>query len=339
MRLILSLLLTATMLGCQVATQPSQVGNVRTHTAIAGHRLVELARTSTAQADRVNKAELDRQVEALLREYGEGVAASLWVGSDSPTPFYEWNSTQARPAASAIKTFHLIELFDAFAGKLEEPLPGAESILGNPNHPAMVVFERRFHDEIRRALGRASVRQVGMVMMQGKTLEGRVVEPYVYNAAANLVTAVLGGPEALTARIHKRDPAFGAVQVRRYMVANRDQGDNDAPATALAALYGRLATRKLQGIDARTMEAIYEPLLQQRFSPTSAVFFKDGGLPISPITSVHAGWWEQPTGPVVYVVMLVWITPERGDLALERLHKTGDALGVALYKAVKPAGK
>jgi hypothetical protein len=341
MRAAITILLAAVVPGCQPASQPRPVAIENAGTVEADHRLPDLARTSTAQSDRIDKAELDRKVVALLREYGDGIATSLWVGSDSRTPLYEWNSSIARPAASAIKTFHLVELFAAFAGKLDEPLPGADRVLSDANHRAMAVFvDRNEQEEIRQVLSGASVRQIGMVMMRQRTLDGEKVKNCVYNAAANLVTAVLGGPEALTTLIHKRDRSFETMRVRRYMLADRKAGDNDASAAALAALYGRLATRKLAGIDDRTMGAIHESLLYERIAPNAALFCKDGLLNSPPLTSVRAGWWEKPSGPVVYVVMLVQTGSAGPDLTFDRIHDTSKNLAaLALDNAAQAARK
>ena len=316
----------AAAVGCQPAMSPT------TTPPEGSESRMNVARISTAQPDRVNKAELDRKVETLLHEHENGAAASLWLGGEDPIAWYALNSEVSRPAASAIKTFHLVELFAAFAGKLDEPL-GAEGILNDPEHAAMAVFRDKDQQaEIRRELSGASVRQVGMVMMQQRTLEGRKVGNHVYNAAANLATAVLGGPEALTDLIHKRDQAFGAVQVRRYMLAERESGDNEVTAAALAVLYGRLASRRLAGIDDQTTDAIHAALLQ---SAKPVWYAKDGNLTSDPVTQVRAGWWETPKGPVVFVVMVEKARPgpEGREATVKRLRKTADALVEALSEA------
>src|SRR5262249_44785277 len=153
----------------------------------------------------------------------------------------------------------------AHADALDKPLPGADKVLSDDTHPAMAVFVYKDdRDDIRRVLSGATVRQIGHVMMTQQTVEGKAVSLAVYNAAANLATAVLGGPDALTRLIRKRDPAFESVAVRRYMmVEDRRSGDNDVSAATLAALYGRLANRELAGIDDTTMTAI-QSLLPQK---------------------------------------------------------------------------
>ena len=84
--------------------------------------------------------------------------------------------------------------------------------------------------EIRQMLGAASVRRVGEVMM-GKCRASNAV----YNAAANLTTAVLGGPCSPSRKAFETGiPRSSRVSVRRYMLRDwEDPGDNEAPAAAL----------------------------------------------------------------------------------------------------------
>ena len=74
---------------------------------------------------RFDKAALSKDVEALLKEHGEGVVANLWVGGDSGTAWFELSADQPSATASAIKTFYLVELFAAHRARLDKPLPGA----------------------------------------------------------------------------------------------------------------------------------------------------------------------------------------------------------------------
>ena len=187
---------------------------------------------------------------------------------------FERDPDAPRPTASAIKSFYLVELFARFADALDRPLPGVEGVLADDAHPAISHFTPEQRAEIRRELNGATVRRVGLVMM-GTAPASNVV----YNAAANVTTAVLGGPDALTALIRKRDAAFAAVSARRYMLRNRrERGDNEAPAIALAALYQRLAARRLAGIEAPAMDAIHEAL-RRRDDPARRPALRQGRQP------------------------------------------------------------
>ena len=301
-----------------------------------------VALPAAAQSDA--KRELDSvalaaDVETILRG-NEGVEASLWLGGATGSAWFARNADQIRPTASAIKTFYLVELFSAYAGRLDHPLPGAEAVLLDDAHPAISHFSPSVRDEIRRDLGGASVRRVAEVMI-GKAPASNAV----YNAAANLTTAALGGPETLTALIRKRDPAFARVSARRYMLRDRTKpGDNEAPATALAALYQRLASSHLQGIDAATMEAIHATLESRPDATLGRHFTKSGSLTTDPMTQVRAGWWQTAKGPLVYVVMTTRRSPgpDGRDQSQRRLSETCEALrevmGAAAWRSVEPRG-
>src|SRR5437899_146018 len=126
-----------------------------------------------------DRTTLSREVESVLKAHGDGIEASLWLGGESGDAWFEVKSNRFRPAASAIKTFFLVELFDANKGKLDEPLPGGDGVLKDDEHPAISHFSAEDRQRIRAALRGASVRQVADVMM-GKTKEPNSV----YNAAA-----------------------------------------------------------------------------------------------------------------------------------------------------------
>ena len=293
-----------------------------------------LGPASSAQgtvAARFDKAAVSKDIGALLSEHGEGVVANLWVGGDSGNAWFELKADQPSATASAIKTFYLVELFATYRGRLDTPLPGADAVLTNDEHPAISHFSSEQRAEIRRGLGAASVRRAGEVMM-GKAAASNAV----YNAAANLTTAVLGGPERLTKLIRDRDPAFARVSVRRYMLRDRkNPGDNEAPAAALAALYQRLAARALTGIDNETMRAIREAMIEEDIDNVGRRFSKSGSLSSDPLTEVRAGWWETARGSLIYVVMLRQSTagPTGAPSSSQRLGKTADTLTAKLVSA------
>lgn len=285
-----------------------------------------------APPPKLDRSELTRQTEALLKQHGDGAAASLWLGGVSGSPWFAVEADAVRPTASAIKTWFLVELFAAHSGKLNDPLPRADRVLQDDTHPAISHFSSAQRAEIRKELSGASIRRVGEIMT-GKVPASNAV----YNAAANLITAVLGGPEDLTRLIRARDPAL-TVSVRRYMLRDRkDPGDNEATAAALAALYQRLASGTLEGIDQKTMDAIRAALLRRKDDQMGSLYSKDGSLTSDPLTEVRAGWWETPQGVMVYVVMAAQPGPGAKDndrqSSGERLEKTTNTLTEVLILA------
>jgi len=274
---------------------------------------------------------LSREVDGLLASHGEGIAASLWLGGAAGPAWFAREASTPRPTASAIKTFYLVELFDTAAGRLDRPLDGVAPVLADDAHPAIAHFTPAQRDDIRRELGGATARRIGLVMMGSAPASNEV-----YNAAANVATAVLGGPEALTARIHRRDRAFAGVAARRYMLRDRkEHGDNEAPAAALAALYQQLASGTLAGIDGATLEAIRAALRRAADPVLGPHYAKDGDLPSDPLAEVRAGWYETAVGPRVYVVMTTQPGPGAGgrEASSQRLARTAGALRDALVRA------
>jgi hypothetical protein len=293
--------------------------------------LAALAAAGVAVDARVDVPALALRVAAAIRDHGEGMDASCWLGSPQAAWFTRHAET-ARPTASAIKTFYLVELFDAHRGRLDAPLAGTAAVLDDA-HPAISHFEPAQRDEIRRELSGATVRRVGEVMMGTAPASNAV-----YNAAANLTTAVLGGPEALTARIRRREAAFAPVAARRYMLRDRKaHGDNEASSGALAALYQRLADRRLSSLDAPTHDAVRAAMRRPDDPVLGRHFDKDGNLPSDPLAEVRAGWYEGQKGAMIYVVMATQPAPGPAgrEASSQRLSKTATAIAGALTSAAR----
>jgi hypothetical protein len=134
-------------------------------------------------------------------------------------------------------------------------------------------------------------------------IHGVGVSNEVYNAAANVTTAVLGEPEGLTARIRAR---FGAgAHVRRYMLAARDvTGDNEVSARFLSRPLQAIARGKLRGASPDTVQAMREILFLEQDPDGRRHWSKTGELDTDPMTRIRSGFQTLPDGRVVvYVVM------------------------------------
>ena len=207
-----------------------------------------------------------------------------------------------------------------------------KSVNVGPDHPAVARFTPKQRAEVREALARASVRTIGKVMMGSEAAPN-----VVYNAAANVTTALLGGPEGLTRAIRARDPAFAGITVRRYMLAPRNvTGDNEATAEALAAVLGRITSGTVPGLNDTTARAVREAVLVTESVPglKGRHHVKDGDLNSDPLTRVRSGWWEAPGGKpaLVYVVMVA--QPDPGRFGREQ---AGDRLAAAVSKLARLA--
>ena len=278
-------------------------------------------------------AELDKKLQALVAEPGDAVQAGIWFGP-AGAPIYQLAADRAMPAASVVKTAILIELFAAHAGHLDEPLgAAADAILTEDKHPAMTPFSAGQRGEIRGALHGATVSTIGAIMMGSQKASNAV-----YNAAANLAIAALGGPGDATAKIHARDPAFTGIAVGRYMLASRTASDNAATPASLAAVLASIATGKLAGVDAATVTAIANAMMHGN-DALGVDHHKEGNLDSDPMVCIKTGYYARGDGkpPVVYVVGAALSgKPSTGrDAAHRRLDKLTNALHAALRAAVR----
>ncbi len=251
----------------------------------------------------------ERIAAALAIPGPEGAERSVWIGSDG-TPVYAESADVPRPAASSIKVAYLVELFAALGDDLDQPVPDAAAVLGDPEHPAIAHFGPDVQADIRASLETADARTVGRHMIRGTGVSNAV-----YNAAANLTTAFFGGPEALTARIHARHPDFAGIHARRYMLADRNRtGDNTATAASLAAVLTGIAGGDLPGVSDALLREMRDILrIEERH------IFKGGSLDSLPATRVLSGYHERPDGgALVYVFMAQ--AAETGDGLQEYLE-------------------
>jgi hypothetical protein len=260
----------------------------------------------------------------------------IWFGAPGE-PIYQRAADSALPAASVLKTALLIELFAAHAGHLDDPLgAAAEAILADDKHPAITPFSAAQRDEVRAGLHGATVRTVGAIMMGSRRASNTV-----YNAAANLAIASLGGPPEATRKIHARDATFAGVAVRRYMLASRTaSGDNEATPASLAAVLASIATAKVPGdVDAATVEAMAQAMMQAKDPALGVHRHKEGNLDSDPMVCLKTGFYVRGKGkpPVVYVVGAALPAKPTGtrDAAHRRLDKMTDAVLSVLRAAAR----
>ncbi len=286
---------------------------------------------------KTDSARVEAAIDEILKRNGHGATAAVWLGGIDGAAWVERTAFEIMPSASAIKTFFLVELFAAHGTDLDAPLPGADAVLADDAHPAISHFTADQKQDIRRTLGGKSTRKIGEIMM-GSAPASNVA----YNAAANLVTACLGGPAELTRRIQARDPAFSTVYVRRYMLRDRKtDGDNETTAAALASLYRMLAARKLPGIEANTADAIRNAIVRKGKPADGFEYVKTGALDSDPLIRVEAGWKEAPGNPrpVVFVVMLRQPRPGDGQSRAEAGKVLAENCSAIQRILLKPAKK
>lgn len=271
-------------------------------------------------------------IQAALAAPGDPVQAAVWFGAPGE-PRYQLAADRAMPAASVVKTALLIELFAAHAGHLDEPLgPAADAILADDRHPALAPFSAAQRPEVRAGLRGATVRTVGAIMMGSRKASNAV-----YNAAASLAIASLGGPAEATAKIRARDPRFGGVVVGRYMLAARTPSDNVATPAALAAVLAALATGQVPGLDAATASAAVQAMMQSADPALGVHRHKEGNLDSDPMVVIKTGFYLRGSGepPLIYVVGAALAGKPTGgrDAARRRLDQLTDAVQARLRAA------
>ncbi|WP_425399840.1 serine hydrolase [Aeoliella sp.] len=237
--------------------------------------------------------------DELIDDIPPGVRLGVWVGRPDGTALLKRDADAKMPTASSIKAALLIELFAMHEKSLDAPPESVVSIFSNAEHPAFVHYDRQERRQSRKALTDISVAALGKQMIRVGDGPNKV-----YNGAANVVIALLGGPEKATARIRKRNEQFAGHTVNRYMLADRNAtGDNTATAQSLAAVHAALARREVEGLEPKTIERLRNVLLLSKDKSGTSHYFKGGSLGTDPVTYVRAGWWEGERPTVVYALM------------------------------------
>ena len=191
-----------------------------------------------ADGPRVDAHALDAKIRSLLDTHGAGIKASVWVGGPTGPAWYTWQPDEVRPTASAVKTALLVEFFARYASRLDQPPPGLDDVLGEGS-PAFRHYSAAKRKEVRQALAGMSVRKLGRVMMGSDP-----ANVDVYNGAANVVIALLGGPEESTKAIRAgpcvcldcRAPLHARAPERhRRQRSNRRRARRGTPAPGVVA--------------------------------------------------------------------------------------------------------
>lgn len=246
-----------------------------------------------------------------------GTEFGIWVGRPDGEVLFEHHADKVMPTASSIKVAMLIELFAKYEDQLDSPPVGVEEII-QADHPAFAHYTKKQRDEVIEHLAEATVAEIGYRMIHTEGAPNPV-----YNGASSIATALLGGPAKTTELIHARDPAFDAIIVNRYMLADRTvNGDNTATPKSLAAVLAKLSSGKVPGLKDETVERIHEILkIDSREGVTS--YGKSGSLSSEPVTRILSGWDESNGETVVYAIM--------GSAP------TGATGGTATFNQLKPA--
>jgi len=232
----------------------------------------------------------------------EGSRAGLEVGIEVRVEgqgvLFRRAAEEAKPAASAIKTFIALDLLRERGDRLNQAPEGLAAFLRPGIHEAFAGFTDLELDAARRELAGMTWWELARVMM-GRTREGNGV----YNAACNLIMIKLGGPTAIGERVRRLDPAFAGVDLNRYMMSWHADGDNMATPRALAALYRMTSAGRVPGLDPDRVARLRELLVREGDGAPGSRFEKAGTLYPQPMVRVRAGYVERGDRDLVYAVM------------------------------------
>ncbi len=270
--------------------------------------LLTAATAAQDQSPAVRTApDLGARVDALLAKAGPTLRAGIWVADQNGNVLFSRNPATAMPTASAIKVAYLVELFGAMAPALDRTPARTPQVLEASAHPALAPFAADQQAEIGSKLRALDARALGATMIHGKDVSNAV-----YNAAANLVTAELGGPRGLGEKIAARWDGPAEITVRRYMLAAREAGDNEATPRALGRVLLALARRDVPALPLPAQDAARACLAVGHEAGRGQHFAKSGSLDSTPLTRVLSGWYEANGRALVYVVMLAQPAPAAG---------------------------
>jgi len=258
---------------------------------------------SCSQSDDAPQLPIDTGIKSIERtiirlESGDDdFEYSVWLGGPDGEVWYSRKAQTIMPAASAIKTVILIEFFSEKADVLDEPFIELNTLLDNPDAQAIAHFSPEKQKAARTELRDLTPRQLAEAMLHKQHIETNVA----YNAAANVIIEYLGGPQALSERIHRRFPQAQDLKIARYMLADRQKNDDnllsaDALAVVLAALANASPPDKL-GTEVRTV------MWLETDDVRGEHYYKGGSLSSMPQVRIEAGWWEKDCTASIYVVI------------------------------------
>lgn len=229
---------------------------------------------------------------------------AIWCGRPDGSVIVEQRADVPFSAASSIKTAILVELLDEFEDRLDERPREAAAIL-SPTHPAIRHFPANARAEIVEALSKATVADLGSILMTYEDRSGEKYSNAVYNAASNVAIAMLGGPEGCTKRMHARSRELQGIVVGRYMlVPATPRVDNVVTANSLAALYRHLANGSLPGLSKANHARVAEFAPNAVSRSKTLYVHKTGGLTAPRVVRADAGWATKDGRRVVFVILV-----------------------------------
>ena len=193
------------------------------------------------------------------------------------------------PAASTIKLFILLCAYLEFRGQWNEVPADLAAILSYEEgfRAPLGMFGSTARQEISRKLGNMTYAGLASSMM-GRN-QSEIGNP-AYNAAANVLIFLLGGPAECTRRIHSIHEDLGSVRVGRYMLAERTpENENLCSVRALSTACRVICARELNGLASDDYDRI-SGCMQRISARGHYCYQKHGHLSVAPTVNAWVGW-------------------------------------------------
>lgn len=240
---------------------------------------------------------INDQLFKLYKTSSDNINYSVWLGKANGGIWFQHNTQQIMPAASAIKSAILIEFFDLKLSSLDSPFIEASDIIGNSDSPAISHFNGELIESIQSELKGLTARELAQAMIHKKHVQSNAA----YNAATNVVIEYLGGPKVVTKLIHNRISGSQGIVVDRYMLADRQEnGDNLLTAESLAAVLRFIAGNNSNN---ELLTSVSDVLWLETDKSGASHYYKGGSLSSTPQVRIKAGWWDKEDSGFIYVVI------------------------------------
>ena len=247
---------------------------------------------------------LPSRIEDYRQTHYPETEVAYWI----ETPLYgslQSHSDEVWPSASIVKVFILITAYLEFRENWHETPNGLDEILntGGEVSPSMRMFDSSARAHVREQLMGMTYRDLAVSMM-GSTQNQ--IGNSAYNAAANILIYLLGGPEECTRKVRAICLEFNSVYIGRYMLEDRTPfNDNSNSLTALAAACRMIATEALPGADSNDCQELKDCL--QTFSYMGFNGYqKRGHLSTAPSLTAWVGWMEINDQPYFYAISVLY---------------------------------
>ncbi len=222
---------------------------------------------------------------------------SAWLGLRSGRAMFEQDSHEPMLATNGIAPLLLLELFSQYANQLDDPAPNLNSIIATSSHPAIVPFATKELETLRYHLKGVSVRHLATAML------GRSGTPeIVRHGAANLIVALLRGPERVSKLVRRRHPTLSRFSLGRYPHELTDTDLGLVSTRGLASILQGIASREIPGLDQTTTNSLRDLLFTNDNDLLGRHFSIHGSARRGRSAITRAGFYEHQGHDLVYVI-------------------------------------